>query len=190
MSEETIPQMREQIDNLTKSNKDLISSNEKLVSENRGFAARDAFRDEGYAANHGDLYAAANPEGDITTDGVNEFAGQFNLQKIEPESKGSGSDDGSDEGGDDTDGDAPGSTALADMQRGSSSSGDGSGGAGPEKMTQAEWQALHQTDPAAAKEAVRQGRVVISKDNPWLDGKPVQPGMNPYAPQALPTDKK
>ncbi len=190
MSEETIPQMRETIDNLNKSNKDLTSANETLTTENRGFAARDAFRNEGYAANHGDLFAAKNPEGDITVDAVNEFAGQFNLTKVELETDESGSDEGSDEGGDGTDGDAPGSKALAGMQRGGSSSGDGAGGASVEKMTQADWQALHATDPAAAKEAVRQGRVAISNDNPWLDGKPAQAGMNPYAPQMLETETK
>lgn len=182
MSEETIPQMREQIDNLNKSNKDLTSSNETLTKTNRGLLARDAFRDEGYAANHGDLYAAANPEGDITADAVNEFAGQFNLAKVEPGKMDAGSDDGSDAGGDGASTDAPGSTALGDMGRGGSSSGDGSGGSTPEQMTIAEWQALMQSDPVAGREAQRQGRVAVSNDNPWLDGKAVAQDMNPYVP--------
>lgn len=189
MSEETIPQMREALDNATKSIKDLTSDNERLTTENRGFAARDAFRDEGYAANHGDLFAASNPEGEITADAVNEFAGQFKLEKVELTTTTEPDPDASDKGGDGTDGDAPGSKALAGMQRGGSSSGDGAGGASTEKMTQVDWQALYQTDPTAAKEAVRQGRVIISNDNPWLDGKPVQAGLNPYAPLALPTEK-
>ena len=180
MSEETIPQMREALDNANKSIKDLTADNEKLTTDNRGFAARDAFRNEGYAANHGDLYAASNPDGDITVEAVNEFAGQFNLAKVEAGETKVVEDGVTDEGGDGTEGKAPGSKALADMQRGSSSSGDGAGGASPEKMTIAEWQALHQTDPAAAKEAQRQGRVAVSNDNPWMDGMPVQPGLNPY----------
>ena len=181
MSEETIPQMREALDNANKSIKDLTATNEKLTTDNRGFAARDAFRNEGYAANHGDLYAASNPEGDITVDAVNEFAGQFNLAKVETTVVADASEDADGGAGDSTDANAPGSTALGDMNRGGSSSGDGSGGAAPEKMTIAEWQALMQTDPVAGKEAQRQGRVAVSGTGPFGDGTPVAPGSNPYA---------
>ncbi len=180
MSEETIPQMRDQIDSLEKSNKELASGNATLTKENRGLQARDVFRNEGYAANHGDLYAASHPEGDITKDAVNEFAGQFNLAKVELKTTDAGDGDGSDKGGDTSGADASGSTALGDLSRGGSSSGDGSGGTAPEKMTIPEWQALMQSDPVAGKEAQRQGRVEISSTNPWIDGKPVAPGQNPY----------
>ncbi len=182
MSEETIPQMRDQIDSLTKSNNDLTKTNGDLVKENRGLSARDAFRDEGYAANHGDLYAASHPEGEITVDLVNEFANQFNLAKVEGDTADADTDADSDAGGDDTDASAPGSTALGDMSRGGSTPGEGAGGATTEKMTIAEWQALMAKDPAAGKEAQRQGKVTISKDNPWGDGTPVTPGVNPYRP--------
>ena len=181
MSEETIPQMRDQIDTLNKANKDLTSDNVRLTGENRGFAARDAFRNEGYAANHGDLYAAANPEGEITADGVNEFAGQFNLPKVEIVASAEGQEGSADEGDQSSD-EGAGSTDLADMARGGSRPGDSAGGASTESMTRAEWQSLMQSDPAAAKDAVRQGKVQISSDNPWGDGQPVAPGSNPYVP--------
>jgi hypothetical protein len=181
MSEETIPQMRDQIDTLNKANKDLAAEAVRLAGENRGFAARDAFRDEGYAANHGDLYAAANPEGDITADGVNEFASQFNLPKVDVVASTEG-DEGSEGEGDQSSTEGVGSTDLADMARGGSRPGESAGGASSESMTSAEWQVLMQTDPAAGKEAVRQGKVQISKDNPWGDGQPVAPGTNPYVP--------
>ena len=183
MSEETIPQMREALDNANKSIKDLTADNEKLTTDNRGFAARDAFRNEGYAANHGDLYAASNPEGDITADVVNEFAGQFNLAKVETKVVEDASTDADGGAGDGTDAEALGSTDLGKMDRGGSSSSEGTGGAAPEKMTIQAWQTLMQTDPEAGKEAQRQGRVAISGDNPWGDGKPVAPGSNPYAPK-------
>jgi len=181
MSEETIPQMREALDNANKSIKDLTAANERLTSDNRGFAARDAFRNEGYAANHGDLYAASNPEGDITVDAVNEFAGQFNLAKVETGPAPDADPDADGGAGDGTDADAPGSTALGELNRGGSSSSDGSGGAALEKMTIPEWQALMLSDPAAGKEAQRQGRVAVSETNPFGDGKPVPAGLNPYA---------
>ncbi len=183
MSEETIPQMRDQIDTLNKANKDLSADVDRLSGENRGFAARDAFRNEGYAANHGDLYAAANPEGDITADGVNEFAGQFNLPKVEVVAPTEG-DEGSEGEGDLSSTDSVGSTDLADMARGGSRPGESAGGASPEGMTRAEWQVLMQTDPAAGKEAVRQGKVQLSSDNPWGDGQPAAPGTNPYSPSS------
>jgi hypothetical protein len=183
MSEETIPQMRDQIDTLNKANKDLTADVDRLTGENRGFAARDAFRNEGYAANHGDLYAAANPEGDITADGVNEFAGQFNLPKLELEVSTEGDEGSTEEGDQSLDGGA-GSTDLADMARGGSRPGESAGGASPESMTRAEWQVLMQSDPAAGQEAVRQGKVQISRDNPWGDGQPVTPGSNPYNPSS------
>lgn len=184
MSEETIPQMRDQIDSLTKTNKDLASTNKQLIVDVRGFAARDAFRDEGYAANHGDLYAAQNPEGDITADLVNEFAGRFNLGKVEPDGDGDDGGEGSSDEGDQSSTEGAGSTDLADMARGGSRPGDSAGGATSEPMTRATWQDLMQTDPAAGREAVRQGKVQVSKDNPWLhDGQPVTPGNNPYVPK-------
>ena len=179
MSEETIPQMRDRIDSLDKANKDLTSDNARLTGENRSFAARDAFREQGYAANHGDLYAASHPEGDITADGVNEFAGQFNLPKVELVAS-SDDGEGSTEEGDQSSEDA-GSTELADMARGGSRPGDSAGGATSDSMTRAEWQTLMQSDPVAGREAVSQGKVQISRDNPWSDGQPVTPGSNPYA---------
>ncbi len=183
MGEETIPQMRDQIDALTKTNKELVGSNEELTLSNRGFQARDAFREAGYAANHGDLYAAANPDGDITDDGVNEFADQFNLSKTETTVVKEGEEGGSEGEGEETSEGGESTTALADMARGGSSAGDSAGGVKPESMTRAEWQVLMQTDPAAGKEAVRQGKVLISKDSPFGDGIPVAPGLNPYGPQ-------
>jgi hypothetical protein len=180
MSEETIPQMRDQIDTLSKANKDLAAEAVRLEGENRGFAARDAFRNEGYAANHGDLYAAANPEGEITADGVNEFASQFNLPKLEVVATTEG-DEGSTDEGDLSSTEGVGSTDLADMARGGSRPGESAGGATSDGMTRAEWQVLMQTDPAAGKEAVRQGKVQLSSGNPWGDGQPVVPGTNPYS---------
>lgn len=181
MSEETIPQMRDRIDALEVTVKERDTTIVGLESTNHKFAARDAFRDEGFAANHGDLYAAANPDGDITKESVLEFADQFNLGKAESEAAAEGAEGDPEEAGDGTDAKAPGSPDLGKLERGGSSSSDGSGGAALEKMTIPEWQALMLSDPVAGKEAQRQGRVAVSGTGIGGDGKPVAPGVNPYA---------
>lgn len=179
MSEETIPQMRETIERLSKDKAGLQTQVDELSGQLRVRDAREAFRAEGYDPKQGDLFAASNPEGEITAEAVNEFAGSFNLQPVAAESQ-EGESKAADEG--DPAPQAPaGSTGLAPAAGGGSLPGDsGSGGPGVKKMTRAEWQNLAATDPAAARAAVASGRVEISGDNPWT-GTQV-PAGNPYVP--------
>lgn len=176
MSEETIPQMRDQIDNLTKQLKDAQSTNSKLTKENRVLAARDIFREQGYSPKAGELFAAQNPEGDITVEAVDTFAQEFGFGVLGSGTE--GQEGNAEEGGTESE-TAPGSTELSLMGRGGSGVGEGgASGSSSEPMTRQEWQELHARDPQAARAAVASGRVQISKDNFYVGQKTVG---NPYA---------
>ncbi len=179
MSEETIPQMREQIDSVTGDLSKARDEIKSLTKENRTLTARDVAREQGYEAKSGELFANANPEADITAEALDAFVTDYGLGAAKADDSGGG-DDSSDEG--DPVIPAPGSADLADMDRSGSRPGDSAGGATTEQMTVTEWQDLYAKDPAAAKEAHRQGKVQISSDNPWGDAQAVAPGVNPYAP--------
>jgi hypothetical protein len=179
MSEETIPQLRERIDELTKQNKALAQQVPELQKENRVLKARDIFGQKGFAPEGGELFAAAHPEGEITDELVSSFVERYKFGKAGSPSEG-GTVVPQDEGSDapEASADTEGLDALA---RGGSRAGDGgSGGSQSEPMTRAEWQALYKRDPAAAKAANRQGRVQISKDNVYVASGSVL--GNPYAP--------
>jgi hypothetical protein len=181
MSEETIPQMREQIDSQEADLSKARIEIKDLTKANRTLTARDVAREQGYEAKSGELFANANPDADITAEALDTFVTDYGLG-----SAGTDADEG-DEGSSD-EGDpvtpAPGSADLADMDRSGSRPGDSAGGATTELMSVTEWQDLYAKDPAAAKEAHRQGKVRISSDNPWGDAQAVAPGVNPYAPTA------
>lgn len=180
MSEETIPQMREALDKANERIKDLENTNGDLSTENRRLLARDLAVGQGYDASRGDLFASANPDSEITAEALDSFVTQFNLGSTQAEGEeGAGSGEESGEG-DQTQGASDGSEALGQMSRGGSRPGDSAGGAQPEMMTRQDWQELHANDPIAAQEAVRQGRVEISKGNPFGDAKSVARGSNPY----------
>jgi hypothetical protein len=180
MSEETIPQMRERIKELEKSEKALTRENEALQKDVRRFGARDAFRDQGLPAAHGDLYAAQNPEGEITAEGVMEFVESFNLGAPSGDSDGDASDSG---GGDAPEAAGDGNENLDALSRSGSRPGDGNpGGASTEQMTRDEWTKLYSRDPAAAKAAVASGSVEISEGNPYVKQTAGVGRDNPYAP--------
>ncbi|MCI0558202.1 MAG: hypothetical protein MN733_06880 [Nitrososphaera sp.] len=176
MSDETIPQMREQIEALVK-DLDLAKSNAStLAKENRRLLARDVARDNGFAASRGDLFASVS-DGDITAEGFLAFTQANDLAPLGSDSASTGSS-----GGGDLTPSAPvGSADLSQMARGGSRPGDSAGGASQEKMSRQAWQELYANDPAAAREAVRQGRVEIASGNPFGDAKSVAAGRNPYS---------
>jgi hypothetical protein len=172
MSEETIPQMREQIDSLSKELKTLRATNTDLEKAKRVLTTKDIFRNEGYSPSHAELFVSMNPEGDVTKEAIVEFVGQYGLvaEKTSEEGQEVSNDEGSETGN------APGSEDLATMSRGGSGSGEGSaGGAVGKDMTRQEWQRLYAQNPAEAQNALRQGRVQFS------DSTPVPSGVNPYA---------
>lgn len=157
---ETIPQMRERIDAQNKELKRLRDENSKYGAETRRLQARDAFREAGYQPVHGDLFAAQYPEGEIAPDSIAGFAQTYGLTPVAPKEP---APEGEAETG------APAERALAGMSR--SGSRPGEGGLPPtttdRSMTRDDWLALSKSDPAAARKAVKEGRVQIRKDNPF-----------------------
>ena len=175
-----VPDLRKQVDKLTK---DLAKSQETLVAEqvtNRGFAARDAFADAGYEPKYAALYVAAEPDGELTEEAITVWTGTFGLKPEEaPTGEGKAGDSKTE---------APGSTKLADLGRGGSSAEGGAGSSTESKMiTVQEWQQLTKTDPAAAREAVAKGNIKLRPDNAWVRGYTLSPtGGNPYIEQNRP----
>jgi len=184
MGEETIPQMQERIDNQNREIAGQTKTIQTLNLENRRLLARDVAREKGYDASAGELFASANPEADINEESLAEFINKFpglaggGTASTEGESTDSGDE------GDEAEQSAVGSGDLSKLARGGSRSGDSADGAAQQTMTIQEWQKLSVTDPAAAKEAVRQSRVQVSRDNPYGDQIPVPAGVNPYQPSA------
>lgn len=176
MSEETnVVEMRKTIERLSKEKSELSTQVGHLQGEVRGYQAADAFREAGYNPAQGELFAAMNPEGEITVEAVAKFAEEKGLPALEstPES--------STDTQDSTSVDADNSANLASMAGGGSRGGDGgAGGANVETLTRQQWQSLHMTDPAAAKQALASGRVEISKDNVFIGGQAAPRGTNPY----------
>lgn len=184
MSEETIPQMREAIDRLTEKVSGLEKDNSDLRGELRVRDAQDAFRAEGYNPAHGKLFAAVNPEGEITAEAVTAFADEQGLPLLDTSGDGEAQ-----EGGDSTPDGGDGSTALSGMAGAGSRAGDGgAGGADQKQLTRQQYLALAKEDPAAARAAVASGNVEISADNPHLAGGGVSGTGNPYARANAPSE--
>ncbi len=177
MSDEgNVAQMRETIERLSKDKAGLKSENESQAKRLREYEAKDAFRDAGYNPNHGKLYAALHPEGEITEDSVVSFADEQGLPATSTQS-----DTG--DGQEDTSGADEGSQQLGLMAGSGSRAGDGgAGGSDAETLTRQEWQELHAVDSAAAKAAIASGRVEISRDNVYGQNAPAPRGSNPYVP--------
>lgn len=161
MSGDNIAEMRKTIERLTKDKAELTKQNEDQAKQLRGYEAREAFTSEGYRAANGDLFAAMNPEGEITAEAVVAFAEAQGFVPVEgdtpsdaADSQGSTSEDADDQAG------------FDQMSGGGSRAGDGgAGSAQGQTLTRQAWQELYANDPTAAKAAVASGRVQISRDN-------------------------
>ena len=155
VAEETIPQMRERIE---EQNKELS----QLRRENRTLTAKELFREKGYSPTHAELFTAS-VEGDITPEAVDEFVTKFDLTPAEPKTE------EAPEEGTQTEEEAPApdpGEGLAEFSGGGSRSG--SGGAatpGSKTVTKEQWRELQKTDPAAARMLLEQGRVELNPDN-------------------------
>lgn len=173
-AEETIPQLRERIDQQNKHIAGLRKQNGDLFS----VAASAAFESAGYNPKHAQLFVSRAGDDVVipTTEAVEAFAVEWDLGKVSPEatSEGTGGPASVEEEEQTAPQEAPGSTNLEQLSRSGSSAGAGAGGAGSEKMTRAEWIQLSQQDKAAAENALRQGKVQLSGD------QAVMPGTNPY----------
>lgn len=183
MSEETIPQMREQIESLTADLTKARESEKAAQTQVKELTGQVIALGQGYTEAQGRLYAKIADE-DLTAEGFDAFAQEQGLPRSGASSETEGEEtEPTEEGGSPTP--APdGSADLGQMSRGGSRPGDSAGGATQEKMTRQEWQSLYQTDKNAAREAFRQGRVEVDPGGPFGDPRPVAPGTNPYAPSA------
>lgn len=163
----TIPQMRERIEQL---NKEVAKRDAEIASLNgevRKFSARDAFREAGYAPQHGDLYAAqAGDELDLTPDSITTFADQYGLSPVAAATTAEPEPDLV-EGGDG--GEADPDAELASFSTGGSGAGEGGQPSATQKMSKEDWRSLQKTDPVAAGRALREGRVAMREDNFWLN---------------------
>ena len=177
MSEEmTVPDLREAFDRLTKDKKGLLQEVEDLTKRVRVGEAKDAFREAGYTPANGALFAAINPDGEITADAVTAFATEQGLTPLVTGSE------AKEQEGDTTSDDKDGSKALAALAGSGSRAGDGgAGGATADTLTRQEWQQLYADDPAAGKAAITSGRVEISRDNVYAKNTSLPKGVNPYA---------
>lgn len=175
MSEDNIAEMRKTIERLSKENAGLKADNGSLAKTVRTFEAEKAFTAQGYKAANGALYAAINPEGEITPEAVLEFANEQGFSVQESNSS------------DDADSQKSASNAAKEQADFSSMAGSGSrggdggsGGPGDTPMTRQAWKELHARDPEAARAAARQGRVQISRDNSYAEGHLGPGAMNPF----------
>lgn len=177
MTEETIPQMRETIDRLTKDLKSTGLARDKAEAKVRGLTGENFAREVDFAPKAGAMYAA-NTEGDLTVEGFEAFASDLGLAAtVEAKSKEAEEESASEE---EKATEATGSADLAKMARGGSSNEEGGAGSATEElMTRAEWTSLSRTDPIAAREALAKGKVLLSKDNPYMPGGSQQEG-NPF----------
>lgn len=179
---DNVIEMRDTIERLSKDKAGLTTDVETRDKQLRVYQAQDAFRDQGLNPNHGKLYAAVHPEGEITAETVVEFATE---QALTPVS--STQEDPAGEG-DSTSSDAADQANLGSMSGSGSRAGDGgAGGSESQQLTRQEYQALYAQDPAAARAAVASGRVEVDPDNPYVrDRIGATRGSNPYANLASP----
>lgn len=184
MNEETIPQMRERIDRLEKSEKDLKSQNGDLSKENTKLKARDLFREAEYPAAYGDLFAGQIEGSDeVTPEAVQTFIESYDLSKDGSPATGDSSTD--DEGNSESEQKEKNVEGLELLSRSGSRSGEGgTGSSSSETLTREEYMDLARNDPNAAKVAVSQGRVQVSRDNPYVPSQGRVSGANPYAPSS------
>lgn len=178
-----ISQMREQIESLTADLGKARDNEKAALTQVRDLTGQVIALGQGFTAAQGGLYAKVS-DGDLSAEGFDAFAQEQGLPKTQAGSGSTGDEGSSSEGGDVPTGGADVSADLSQLARGGSRPGDSAGGATAEKMTRQQWQALHQTDKPAAREALRRGQVEIDPGNPWGDPRPVAPGVNPYAPSA------
>jgi hypothetical protein len=183
MSEETIPQMREQIESLTADLAKARDSEKTALTQVRELSGQVIALGQGYTEAQGRLYAKV-AEDELSAEGFDAFAQEQGLPRSGASSEPAGDESASTEEVNPPTTAPEGSAELSQMARSGSLPGDSAGGAQTEKMTRQAWQDLFQTDKNAAREAVRQGRVEIDPGNPFGDPRPVAPGVNPYAPSA------
>lgn len=154
--------MRERIEQQNEELSALRREKSELASTVRQYQARDTFREVGLEAKHADLFIKAQPEGDITVEAVTEFAQQYDLVPgTVPETN------GAEEATPETTAD-PGAGLEAFSRGGSRAGSDAAASVPTDTLTKEQWRDLQRENPAAAADALRRGKVLLNKDNPFV----------------------
>lgn len=171
MSEMTPDQLRDAYEATKKENAKLQKAAEEALAEVRTLKAVNAVKDAGLSAELADLYIVANPEADITVESVKEFAEKYGIPASEATPV-------VDEAA--TEQPRPEQAGLSNFAR--AGSGAGNGGAAPigtKHLTRDEFLVLQRDNPAAARQALAEGRVQLREDNPLAEGSSAF-GHNPF----------
>jgi hypothetical protein len=150
------------------------------------FKARTIFKEAELSPKHAELYLAANPNADVTTEAVAAFAEEYGLRPAETAAPVPPSDPAQNHLPDDGSpppvertlqaGPAPADAALASVAAAAGSPQATIGGAQPVKMSSKEFEMLLQSNPDAAAQAYAEGRVARNEANVQAD-QLVQKGM-------------
>lgn len=167
-TDEAIQNLKDQVERLEKALEaeqskvqELTTSTETLGTVNKTLEAKGLFVDLGLSPKQAALFVRGlEPGAEVTKEAVLAFAQEYDLS-AESSDSGSEGEEGAGQS-------APpvGNAPLSTMAQAGSRPGQASqGGAGTGSLTRDEWQALHKENPAAAGEALRQGRVQLREDN-------------------------
>ena len=182
MSDGTPKDLREAFESLQKEHEKLQKKNESLASENRTLKASNAFRDAELSPDLADLYVAANPDAsDISVDEALSFAQKYGIQGgAVPAASDDGQDDGAEQEPQVTK-QEPDRSGLENIARaGSGAGGTGQPPASDKTLTRDEFLTLQRDNPAAARQALAEGRVKLRADNPLAEGSNAPLGSNPF----------
>lgn len=132
-----------------------------LQSEYTSFKATTTFKEAGLSAKHAELYLAANPDGDISTESVAAFAKEYGLQPAAPAAPPAEAPDAAPA--------APPVPSMAGMADAAGSPQAQAGAAAPAKMSKDEFERLLVDNPQAAAQAYAEGRVERNPRNVQAD---------------------
>ena len=174
MSEETLAQLREQFDSVSKELGKSKKTNEDLMKENRSLKARDAFRSAELSPDLADLFVAASPDAELTVESAKEFATKYGISStpVEPPEAGESKEVTP----------TPETKGLELIAR--AGSGAGQGGqqtADDQTLSSSEFVALLKKDKAAAQAALAKGLVRVRDDNPMARDRANTADDNPFA---------
>jgi hypothetical protein len=153
------------------------AENAQLAQEFRTFRAEVTFKEQGLTPKHAQLYLAANPDGDVTPEAVQNFASEYGLQPAQaaPPADPAPDPGGLPEGGAPpaverslADGPNP-EASLANLQGAAGTPAGNFAAAAPAVMSQAEFQKLLASNPQEAAKAYAEGRAPRNEANIQAD---------------------
>ena len=167
-------QGQEGIDNLRTAHEALVAEHKALQAQYRGLLVNTTFKDAGLNQKHADLFIRVyDGKSDITEASVKDFAKQYDLVRVKPESEtGSGEAEQKPQVGPEGT-PVTGNPEGEQLQGMAGAGGPAQGGTPPgvqgTKMPQAEFQKLLSTNRDAAMQAYAEGRVATVEGNTFVD---------------------